>query len=368
MRARSILSLLLVLLLVPGCSIDTIVPLPPDVVYPSIEPVQDAPPMAPTTISWQFEGKSAGVSVPVDAAVYQGAKNAQKSALFFAEVDELEWIPAYYRAFVDEVHQEPTYDSMLASLSQLRDTLQLDDDRYVELIVSAVQSLTYRTDPKYLEPKFPIETLGDGDGDCDDKTLLVTALLAREGYDVAMLLFSAEQHVTLGIRSNGASFKNSGYTIVEMTTCSLFGWVPEGLDEGEVVLRSEPMVIKIGDGTRVYGAARQADAIRAAYDRAIAEAEALDAQIKERRDEIDRLASEVQQSQAELERLAASGDIAGYNARVAGHNDLVARYGSAIDAHNALVDQQKQAVETAQRIFNSQTDRHGLAQWLGVGP
>lgn len=368
MRARRILVLLLVLCSLAGCGVDALVTLPPDVVYPSIDPVTDAPPMAPAVISWRFEGDEMSISVPVDATVYQGAKNAQKSALFFAEVDELEWIPAYYRAFVDEPHQEPLYDATLASMRSLRDDLGLDDDRYVELIVSAVQSLTYRTDPEYLEPKFPIETVGDGDGDCDDKTLLVTALLAREGYDVAMLLFSAEQHVTLGIRSNGGSYKNSGYMIVEMTTPTLFGWVPESLNDGDVVLRSEPMVIKIGEGTRTYTAGRQADGIHAAYDTATGEAEALDDRIAQGRRELERVAAEITQSQTDMERLAATGDIAGYNARVPHHNELVEQYAHAVDAYNALVDDQKVAVETAQRIFSNQTDRYGLARWLGVEP
>lgn len=368
MRAARILAVLLVVCLLTGCSaIDEVIEIPPDVVYPSIEPVQDAAPMDPATLSWQFEGSEVHISVPVDAAVYQGAKKAQKSALFFTEKDELEWIPEYYRAFVDEPHQEPLYDSMLLSFRELRGTLKLDDDRYAELIVSAIQSLTYRTDPVSLEPKFPIETVGDGDGDCDDKTLLAAALLAREGYDVAILLFSAEQHVTLGIRGNGPPFGNSGYTLVEMTTPTLFGWLPDSLNGGDVTLDSEPMVIEIGDGAKAYTAGDQVEAIRATYKASVAAAEELDDRIKQQFEEVERIRSQAEKSRIELERLAAARDVPEYNARVPGYNALVTAYDEAVEAYNALVAEQKREVETARRIFESHTDRYGLARWLNIG-
>jgi hypothetical protein len=360
------LPLVMAALLLSGCVLNGLVPLPADVVYPSIEPVVDAEPMPPVPLAWQFEGAEVRLSVPVDAAVYQGAKTAQKSALFFKEIDELEWIPAYYRAFVDEPSQEPLFELMIRDLRGLRDSLGLDSDRYAELIVSAVQSLDYRTDPVYLEPKFPVETVGDVNGDCDDKTLLAAALLAREGYDVAILLFEDEQHVALGIRTNGSTFGGSGYALVETTTPTLFGWVPDRLNGG-IILESEPMVIPIGEGRGTYGAGRQVDGVREEYERAIATAEQLDPDIKQSQTDLDRMASEVEQVRAGAESRSAQGDVAGFNTLVPRYNELVAAYNAAVETHNALVARQQQAVEIATRISENQTDRYGLAEWLGIG-
>ncbi len=367
-RAALIIPLLASLLLLPGCALDGLVKLPTDVVYPSIEPVADAESMAPVELTWTFEGSAASLSVAVDAAVYRGAKSAQKSALFFKEIDELEWIPEYYRAFVDESHQEPMYESMLFGLRRLRDSLGLDDDRYAELIVTAVQSLEYRTDPVYLEPKFPVETVGDADGDCDDKTLLAAALLSREGYDVAILLFTPEQHVSLGIRTDGSTYGGSGYALVETTTPTLFGWVPDTLNGGDVILESEPMVIRIGEGTRSYGAGRQTDAIREAYDRAVEDVERMGPRIADSQAELDRRVTEVEALRAELDRLAAAGDVTAYNVGVPRYNQLISEYNSAVAVHNELVAEQTRAVETANRIIDEQSDRLGLARWLGVSP
>lgn len=363
--AALLVTSLLAAALLPGCALPGLVPLPPDVVYPSIELVEDAEPMAPVSFVWQFEGAEVEVRVPVDAAVYRGAKGAQKSALFFREIEEMEWIPEYYRAFVDEPHQEPLYTEMLTGLRGLRDSLGLDDDRYAELIVTLVQSLEYRTDPVYLEPKFPVETVGDTDGDCDDKTLLAAALLAREGYDVSMLLFSAEQHVSLGIRSDGSTYGNSGYAIVETTTPILFGWVPDTLN-GDISLESEPMVIRIGEGARGYGAGRQTDAIRATFDRILVEVDELADRVSESQADLDRRKREAEELQTRMERLAAAGEVAEYNELVPRYNALAEAFNTAVEVHNALVAEQNEAVETAKRINDGQTDRYGLARSLGL--
>ena len=365
LAALIVLSLLVAAALLPGCSLPGLVPLPPDVVYPSIEPVEDAEPMAPVSFTWLFEGAEVEMSVPVDASVYRGAKGAQKSALFFREIEEMEWIPEYYRAFVGEPHQEPLYAEMLAGLRGLRDSLGLDHDRYAELIVTLVQSLEYRTDPVYLEPKFPVETVGDTDGDCDDKTLLAAALLAREGYDVSMLLFSAEQHVSLGIRSDGTTYGESGYAIVETTTPILFGWVPDSLN-GDISLESEPMVIRIGEGTRAYGAGRQADAIRDVFDRIVVEVEELADRVAQSQADLERRKREAEELQARMERLAAAGEIAEYNELVPRYNALAGEFNAAVEAHNAIVAEQNDAVETARLINDGQTDRFGLARSLGL--
>ena len=340
-------------------------PLPPDVVYPSIEPAVDAERVAPSLIEWEFEGATVQLTVSVDSAVYHGAKAAQKQALFFREITENEWIPAYYRAFIDEPHQDPLYDSMLQGLRDLRDSLGLDSDRYAELIVTMVQSLEYRTDPVYLEPKFPIETVGDADGDCDDKTLLASALLAREGYDVAILLFSDEEHVSLGIRSDGSTYGGSGYAIVETTTPFLFGWVPDNLN-GEIELTSEPMVIRVGTGTRAYGAGTQTDALRAEYERAVAAAHELAERTSASQAALEEQAEQAEAMRTRMEERAAAGDIVGYNELVPGYNTLAEAYNAAVAAHNELVAEQTVEVETVTRITGGQSDRLGLARWLGL--
>jgi len=73
-------------------------------------------------------------------------------------------------------------------------------------MLTFVQSLPYANDidstglSEY--PRYPIETLKDGRGDCEDKTILAAALLQRMGMDVVILMLP--DHSAVGINVAGA--------------------------------------------------------------------------------------------------------------------------------------------------------------------
>jgi len=79
----------------------------------------------------------------------------------------------------------------------------------VNFVVAFVQSLPYTTDsvttPWNEYPRYPIETLFDRGGDCEDTSILVAALLDRLGYDVAILILPYENHAAVGISIYGGS-------------------------------------------------------------------------------------------------------------------------------------------------------------------
>ena len=73
-----------------------------------------------------------------------------------------------------------------------------------EFIVSFVQSLEYQrehTIPEY--PKYPIETLVDGGGDCEDTAILLAALLREAGYST--ILLSPPGHMATAVAVEGKS-------------------------------------------------------------------------------------------------------------------------------------------------------------------
>ncbi|RPJ50346.1 MAG: PEGA domain-containing protein [Methanobacteriota archaeon] len=73
--------------------------------------------------------------------------------------------------------------------------------------LALVQSLTYREDNDSVGleeyPRYPLETLAAGGGDCEDTAILAAALLSEMGYDPALIEFPG--HISLGIRCDGAS-------------------------------------------------------------------------------------------------------------------------------------------------------------------
>lgn len=68
----------------------------------------------------------------------------------------------------------------------------LTSDEYVELLTTYVQNIPYKT--VGAEVNFPIETVIENKGDCDDKSVLLTGLLAKSGY-AAIIWFSVKKTI-----------------------------------------------------------------------------------------------------------------------------------------------------------------------------
>lgn len=317
------------------------------VVQPAIVPVASESGVRNVEREFRFEDAVVSLAVPVDMAVYAGAKRADKRAIFLTRERPEDWVAGYYRAFASEKHQEPFLAALASALEQVREARRLDDPRFVELAVALAQSLRYQVDPGDLAPKFPIETFADGYGDCDDKTLLAAAILSRAGFDVAVLFFAPEQHVALGVRAPGLDFRGTGYAYVEMTTPSLVGVPPDRLADG-TRLTSAPRVVRIGDGTKVYGAGDRIRYITRRLDRIRAEVRRLAAEIRAERSEIESAASRLE---AEREALLAGPGaptpeaVAAYNARVRALNERVSALNRAVARHNELVEAERFAAE-----------------------
>ncbi len=76
-------------------------------------------------------------------------------------------------------------------------------------ILSFVQSLDYIPDDVWGEyPKFPIETLAEGGGDCEDKAILLTSMLVEAGFKATLLHISGHVAVGVDARSVGIHCDN----------------------------------------------------------------------------------------------------------------------------------------------------------------
>lgn len=337
-----------------GCS----AVLPDGVIYPSIKPDSSVTEPRVVDVSFTFEGQPVTFSLSVDGGLYAGASAADKQVIRFGNARENDWIEDYFPAFITEEHQVPFYDALVAAFRGVRDQRGLDTDRYAELMTAYVQSITYQIDPQDLSPKFPVETFVESAGDCDDKTLLLAALLSREGYDVAVLMFEPEQHVALGIRSADSGYRDTGYAFVETTAPGYIGQVPESL-EGGVVLESEPHVFGIAGGQSAYTAGAQVTAILNARTRAITEAASLAEQITAADAALASLESNVRTTQAELEALRSSGRVAEYNARVDSFNSLVGEYNRQLEERNRLASRHNDLAAIDRTVAAGTTDRQG---------
>lgn len=75
----------------------------------------------------------------------------------------------------------------------------------INMVVDFVQSLQYQTETGEY-PKYPIETLQDGGGDCEDTSILLAAILDKMGIDCVLL--SPPGHMAVGLAITGLTGKN----------------------------------------------------------------------------------------------------------------------------------------------------------------
>ncbi len=141
------------------------------------------------------------------------------------------WVTDSYLAMVNDPAQDQMYTDLIAQFRKIRDDQGLSSDEYLELMAAYTQSLTYETTPDN-PAKYPVETVVEGAGDCDDKSLLLAGLLSREGYKVALLAFTPESHMALGVGSADSLYKDTGYAYLETTNLSYVGVPPDELAGG----------------------------------------------------------------------------------------------------------------------------------------
>jgi hypothetical protein len=199
-----------------------------------------------------------------------------------------------------------------------------------------VQSIPYQTPLEPGPPKFPIETIAEGTGDCDDKSLLLVALLSREGYNCSLFYFEPETHMAVGIAGeNGAGYRGTGYLFIESTQISLVGSASEYLSGG-MEISSKPLVIRMGSGGRPFQAESDVAAILDALGTA------------ERKTRL--LTAEKTEIETAMERLIASGRMQEYSIRADEHRRITAEY--------------EESLKIKDRIRSHLDDRTGLSRWL----
>lgn len=330
----------------------------PPVVPPAIVPVEGAVLDHTPVYTFAFGDGEETLRIDPDPTVYAGAKGADRQLYLSETLSREEWIPIYYRAFVNDTHQEPFYTDLLAALREIRDRKGLDDDRYLELVTAFVQSIPYKTDASIVEPKFPIETYVDGEGDCDDKSLLLAGLLAREGYGVALLYFGDEAHMAVGVKSAGCPYGNTPFAYIETTNASYVGIPPAALSDG-TVLATDPLVIPVGDGPRLYTACGEIETIERALSVSRDRVEELAPELAARTRDIEMREEALESLATRMEALSRAGEIREYNRLVPEYNRMVREYNDAAGSYNLFREDSLAAVDLHNHLIAHAHDRPG---------
>lgn len=251
-------SLLILLLLAAGIGLAA-----DQIAYPSIPVNQSDTSTTAVHLDFPFmEGRVTG-DIMLDLAPYNGAKSAgAKSMPLFGCSPE-----RYYSAIAYDPAQDQMYAELLGFFDAYSDNHSLTGDEYIELLTTYVQNIPYKTSGR--EIKFPIETVIEEWGDCDDKSILLAGLLDKKGYDAGVFLFKKDNHMAAGVKGGyQTDYENSGYSLIETTRYAYIGEIPELLHHGSD--HGNYAFYRIGDGTDVYTASWQIQTILDVRDTAYA--------------------------------------------------------------------------------------------------
>ena len=321
---------------------------------------QSAPVNATST--FLFEKSRITISVPVDSAVYYAAKSTDKSVSIYGNVSESVWVTDSYLEMVNDPAQDRMYSDLLTQFRKIRDDEGLSSDEYLELMAAYTQSLTYETTPDN-PTKYPVETVVEGAGDCDDKSVLLAGLLSREGYKVALLAFTPESHMALGVGSTGSLYKDTGYAYIETTNLSYVGIPPDEL-AGGVVLTSEPLVIPVGNGTILYSSGAETAYIHDMSTISGQKVTTLNAQLAPIASDLTAKQDQIAQLESRMQALRSSGNIGGYNALVSSHNAQVSAYNAELSTYRGEVAQGNAYADVYNYIITHAYDRKGTYEWV----
>lgn len=190
----------------------------------------------PMTYTWMYAGKQYSTTLYIDYADYK-----------------------YYRDLtpVADRHQDTThvkdsqyvtYDDkyILQLASEFRKmTSEMTDLQRANFVLAFTQYIEYQSDEVFVGYeeywKYPVETLFDQGGDCEDTSILYCAIAEAMGYNTALLLFPG--HMAAGIdldNGSGTYFRSNGYTFYYCETTATgynVGNMPTNVSKTATVVR-----------------------------------------------------------------------------------------------------------------------------------
>jgi hypothetical protein len=210
-------------------------------------------PLTPTPFSgdtieieyqWYFEGKLHTLSLSVPETQYEYYKNVDRSPT------------SDYSVYVTHPYDDEYINAIIKKFNFIALEDSLTEHEKINLVISFVQSLPYTVDeittPFDEYPRYPLETLVDNGGDCEDTSILTASLLTALNYDV--ILIAPPEHMAVGVQIDtfGAywTYNDENYFYLETTG---EGWeigeFPDDFEESALLYELKPIPICIHEWT-----------------------------------------------------------------------------------------------------------------------
>ncbi len=130
-----------------------------------------------------------------------------------------------YSVYATHPLDDPYIDRLVEKITKAAQQEGYNEYQTVDFAAAFVQSLPYTVDsvttPYDEYPRYPIETLVDGGGDCEDTSILLASIIDKMGYGVVLIILP--NHAGVGVKGGENlygtywEYKGSKYYYIETT-------------------------------------------------------------------------------------------------------------------------------------------------------
>jgi len=147
---------------------------------------------------------------------------------YYQYYQEMDRIPtADYSVYVTHPYDDEYINSMIQKFNFIALERGYSEEEKINLVISFVQSLPYTSDsvttPYDEYPRYPLETLVDNGGDCEDTSILTASLLKSMNYDIILIAPPGHMAVGVYIDSVGSYWEYDGKKYFYLETTNV-GW------------------------------------------------------------------------------------------------------------------------------------------------
>lgn len=206
---------------------------------------------------WYFRGQQWTLSLSIPETQYE----------YYQKKDR---VPTEdYSVYVTHPFDDEYINTIIKKFSFIALTEDLTEAEKIDLVISFVQSLPYTSDtvttPHDEYPRYPLETLVDNGGDCEDTSILTASLLEALYFDV--ILIAPPEHMAVGVNIDAYgtyyTLNEKKYFFLETTG---EGWeigeVPSDfIDESAYLYELKPIPICIHDWNAKWLGTRKIEVI-----------------------------------------------------------------------------------------------------------
>ena len=186
---------------------------------PELEQVDPTEQLINREYKWDYDGREWTWELAIPQTLYDYYKALPRSPT------------KNYSVYVTHPLDDEYIDVVTKKLTEIAAQRNFNGYQTVSFAAAFVQSLEYTSDTvttgfdEY--PRYPVETLVDNGGDCEDTSILLAAIIKDMGYGVVLLRFSATTgasgHLAVGVKGsegvygNYWNYQDSKYYYIETT-------------------------------------------------------------------------------------------------------------------------------------------------------